>query len=120
MASLFQVAAVLVVLRDLHTLAPFPMLLTLLLDMHLFHHLTEQVALRLEHAFLLVPSALVQFLLQIYLFHTQFANAFPCLWPFHSNKSLLYLPQLPPFSPFMPDIGPDTIKCYPAEFLLSH
>src|SRR5258708_37886236 len=94
------------------------MLLTLLLDMHLFHHLTEQVALRLEHAFLLVPSALVQFLLQIYLLHTQFANGCPCLWPFHSKKSLLYLPQLAPFSPFMPDIVPESINLYPAVFLL--
>src|SRR5947208_12618744 len=96
------------------------MLLTLLLDMLLFHHLTEQVALRLEHAFLLVPSALVQFLLQICLLHTQFANGCPCLWPFHSKKSLLHLPQLAPFSPFMPDIGPESINLYPAEFLLSH
>src|SRR5258708_36345919 len=94
------------------------MLLTLLLDMHLFHHLTEQVALRLEHAFLLVPSALVQFLLRIYLLHTQFANGCPCLWPFHSKKSLLYLPHLGPLSPLFPNLGPRATTFSPVNFLL--
>src|SRR5436190_19298772 len=88
--------------------------------MLLFHHLTEQVALGLAHAFLLVPSALVQFLLQIYLLHTQCADGCPCLWPFHSKKFLLYLLQIFHFFPFMPDVGPESIQLHPAEFLLSH
>src|SRR5258708_16153661 len=96
------------------------MFLTLLLDMHLFHHLTELAVPRLAHAFLLVPSDLERLLPPSCLLHRPLAGGSPCLWLFQSKKCLLHLLQIAPFFSLMPYISPEGIKLYTAELFLSH
>ena len=114
-ANLFQVLAVLVVLLVHHILVPFPMSLALHLDKHLFHHSTELVALHLVHAFLLVPLALVRFLLPTCLLRFQFSDDCPFRWLFHSKKFLVHLLQISPFFTLMSYVGPESIKLHTTQ-----